>query len=52
MMAALCPSSAWSLRLLEKENEGLAQQPVKPVPTDLRKPRQQKCSHLPSVLHH
>lgn len=51
MMAALCLSSAWSLRLLEKENEGLAQQPVKPAPAHLRKPRQGKCCHLP-FLHH
>lgn len=42
MMATLCLSSAWSLRLLEKENEELAQQPVKPVLGHLRKPRQGK----------
>lgn len=39
-MATLCLSSAWNLRLLEKENEGLGQQRVKKAP--LRKPRQEK----------
>jgi len=39
-MATLCLSSAWNLRLMEKENEGLGQQRVKKAP--LRKPRQKK----------